>query len=138
MRNKFIDRATGNEYEWPINHKQEDEFGKRRNIEQTANTGNTGHVRQQGSKSPLSLKLQGTILTRDFLFAMRLWFELCEDQTIEFHDYTGQQYEVIITAFNPTRVRGQNHKDPVYAPNHYWTYSIEMDVVRVLTWEGWL
>lgn len=139
-RNQFIDpaavRAT---YNWQINHSEESDFGKSRNVEKGGNTGDVGFVRQQADDSPLILRFSGTILHRAQLVEMNAWFEMCKDQTIYFKDFAGDEYEVIITSFKPTRhPTVKNPKDYANAPLWYWKYELEMDVVTVRdgVWEG--
>lgn len=133
-RNKFVDPRTAFEYPWPINHDAEEQFGKTRNINHSANTENVGLVRQQGDMDPLTIRLTGTILERAQLLQFWAWFNLCETQTIRFQDFEDNIFEVIVSAFQPLRKRvSKNPRDPANAPTHVWTYSIEMDVISVVS-----
>lgn len=139
-RNVFVDPA-GNRaaYNWSINHSEEQEVSKSRSVEHGANTANTGFVRQQSDEQPIVLRFSGVILTEAQVVEMIQWWKLCDTQTIHLHDFAGDQYEVIITKFSPTRHRTIfNGRDPTNAPNWYWRYEIEMDVVRVIAgvWAG--
>jgi hypothetical protein len=146
-RNIFNDRSLPaapltdphpNPYPWPINHSDEDEVGRDRNITLEANTGNVGLVKQQGELTPLTFRYSGTILTRAQLSQMLFWFTKCETHSIDFTDFAGDSYEVLITSFKPTRHRTlRNPRDPG-APLWYWTYTIEMMVltVRAGAWLG--
>lgn len=152
MRNKFIEpasvrvpgsptvpplggwNAAGTTYDWTVNHDAEEQTGVSRAITHGANTANVGLVRHQGEKAPLTLRYTGTILTREQLVAMYSWFALCETQTIHFEDCEQNVYEVIITSFNPIRKRVvRNSRDLANAELHVWTYSIEMDVIQVIS-----
>ena len=139
-RNTFIDPAGARpDYDWAINHSEEGEFGKARNIEHGANTANTGFVRQQSDAGPLTISVTGTILAKAQVQEMIAWFNLCETQTIYFTDFAGDQYEVTITSFKPTRHRTiRNPRDFANAPYWFWRYEMTMDVVRVIdsVWEG--
>lgn len=131
-RDRFVNPANGGAYDWLVNHSDEGETGKTRNITRTANTGVVGLVKQQGDDGPYILKLSGTILHRSQLQQMWAWYALCRTQTIYFYDFDGQGFEVQITSFMPTRHRTlRNPRDPS-APLHYWTYNIEMEVYRFL------
>jgi hypothetical protein len=133
-RNIFINPVTSAQYPWEVNHDTEEQVGKTRNITHDANTANIGFVRQQAPSDPTTLRYTGTILTRSQLLQMWAWYTLCETQTIYFQDFEGVKYEVIITHFLPVRKRVQrNPRDPANAPDHVWTYSIEMDVIRVVS-----
>jgi hypothetical protein len=128
-RNTFTDPATGDHYDWQVNHDTEEAVSKARAITRTATTNNVGSVRQQGADGPLVLKFSGTILHRSQLREMWRWYELCRMQTIYFTDFDGQSYEVQISEFSPLRKRTlRNPRDP--SLNHYWTYTITMDVFR--------
>jgi len=139
-RNIFHDPAGNRpDYSWAINHSEEEEFGKSRNIEHGANTGGTGLVKQQSDDSPLVMQFTGTILTKAQVTEMIAWFQLCNSQTIHFTDYAGDKYEVIISIFKPTRHRTiRNPRDFANAPYWYWKYEISMEVIRVIdgVWEG--
>lgn len=139
-RNIFTDpKGTRSPYSWPFNHSEESEFGKSRNIEHGGNTGDVGFVRQQSDDSPLVLRFSGTILVKAQLTEMLAWFEICKRRTIHFKDFAGDEYEVIITKFVPTRrPTVRNPRDPTNAPTWYWHYEIDMDVVTVIsgTWSG--
>jgi hypothetical protein len=128
-RNRFFNPATNETYAWPVNHNEEEETAKARNITRTAPTSGYGLVRQQGDDGPFLLKLSGTILDRAQLVAMWRWYAICRAQTIRFIDFDDQSYEVQITDFAPRRVRKAiaPRRDPS-APTHYWTYTITMEV----------
>lgn len=127
------------DYEMSVNPSEEEEFGKRRNVEHGANTANTGFVRQQSDDGPLMLKHSGVILHSDQHATMIEWFALSKDQTIDVIDHVGDRYEVIWTSFLPKRKRTiRNPRDFANAPYHYWEYESEMEVITVKSgpWEG--
>jgi hypothetical protein len=132
VSNRFTDPATGAFYDWRINHDTEDEGGRERQITLSGNTSGLGLVRQQGEQTPLTLKYSGSILHLSQLQAFWHWFQLCQSQTIFFRDFYGDEYEVTITTFSPVRHRGENRND-ASIPHHYWTYTIEMQVLRVVS-----
>lgn len=131
VRNRFSDpAAVVSAYDWEINHNEEDGADKRRNLERTTTTDGVGFVRQQGAASPQTLRYKGTILKRNQLDKFNTYYNLCDTQTIYFRDFENQTFEVLITAFNPIRKRTSlNPRDPTI-PFHYWTYDIEMEVIR--------
>lgn len=131
-RNQFIDpRGVRPTYNWAINHSEEDNFGRSRNIEYTARTGE-GLVMQQGDEPPVLIRIRGTILTKAQVQEMIAWYTLCKEQTIYFKDFAGDEYEVLITSFQPTRQRNVgNLRDQANAPYWHWTYEMQMDVVTV-------
>ena len=134
MRDKFTDPATGNSYEFATGHAEEEAIGKARAISLSANTGNTGLVKQQGDTTPLVLKYKGTIRHKHQLEEFWKWYELCETQTIHFTDFAGEEYEVIITNFLPQRIPVvHNPADPVNAPLWLWKYEISLEVITVIS-----
>lgn len=139
-RNIFTDPASVRApYSWAINHSEEEEFGKERTITHGANTGGTGLIKQQSDDSPLVWQFSGTILSEAQVTEMIAWWQLTESQTIYFTDYAGDEYEVIITSFKPTRHRTiRNPRDFANAPLWYWKYEIKMEVIRVISgpWVG--
>lgn len=129
--NQFIDPAgVVPTYLWDVNHDEEEGFGKSRAIEHTANTGNTGLVRQQGSQEPMLLKLSGTILKLDQYNKFWLWWTLCDYRTFHYQDFTGFRAEVLITDFQPKKVRAaKNNRGGTDNPLHYWKYTMTMEVI---------
>lgn len=120
-------------YSWPVNPSEEEEFGRERNIEHGAPTSGVGFIRQQGADSPFVFRFGGTIFHESQLQAMWEWFKLSRTQTVYLHDHAGDSYEVIIKSFKPVRTRTiRNPRDFANAPYHYWKYTIEMEVVRVI------
>jgi hypothetical protein len=137
--NQFIDPRTSETYDWPINHHTEESMGKKRNIRHSAPTMLTGLNRQQGAPDPLILRWTGTILTRAQHQAFLAWYTKCDTQTIHVVDFHGNRFEVIITNYDPKRRSVlMNRHDPVNAPNVVWDYTIEMEVVTVVSgdWVG--
>lgn len=137
-RNKFINPKNAAEYSWHVNHSEEAEFGKRRNISHGAKTG-TGLVKQQADDSPLILQLKGVIFHEAQYKEMIAWWQLCESQTIYFKDFSGDEYEVIITEFLPVREKTiKNPRDFANAPLWFWRYDLTMEVVtiRAGNWAG--
>lgn len=134
VANRFQDPAgVVSNYDWPLNHSEEDQFGKQRSIEHSAPTATTGLIRQQGADSPMILSLSGTILRETHYQAMWEWWKLSETQTIYFHDFAGDSYEVIFTTFQPVRHRTiRNPQDFTNAPYHFWRYRMELEVVRFI------
>lgn len=133
MRDRFINPLNSEIYLWDIGHAEEEPTSKTRQITNSANTANTGLIPQQGDLQPTILKYTGTILKKSQLVEFWRWYELCEEQTIYFADYAGNEYEVMITDFGPKRQSTvRNPRDFVNAPLHYWTYSISMQVIRTI------
>lgn len=138
-RNRFTNPKNAATYDWQVNHSEEEEFGKRRSISHGALTGGTGLVRQQADDQPLVLQLKGVIFHKAQLEQMIDWFALCETQTIYFKDFSGDEYEVIITEFLPVREKTvKNPRDFANAPLWFWRYDIAMEVIaiRAGTWVG--
>jgi hypothetical protein len=79
------------------------------------------------------LDVRGTILKRVQLVEFLEWFELCRTQSIYFHDFAGDSYEVVITDFDPTRQRTvKNPQGTTINPGHYWNYVMKMEVLRFI------
>jgi hypothetical protein len=132
VRNRFTDRAPGGlgSYDWHVNHDEEEDGGKNREITLSANTSGLGLVRQQGAPDPFTFKLSGAILHQDQYTKFWRYFDACQSRTIFWRDFTGDEYEVVITSFTPRRIRGQNTADPTI-PHHFWRYTMELQVLRV-------
>lgn len=132
-RNRFENPENGAFYDWLVNHKDEESLGKRRNMERGAKTSGTGLIRQQTDQTPMVMRFSGTIFHQSQYDEMWEWYELCENQTIYFHDFSGDSYEVTITAFEPTRHHTvRNPRDFANAPYWFWRYTIEMEVLTFI------
>jgi hypothetical protein len=133
MRNRFTDALHSTDYyDWHVNHDTEEENGRDRQITHSARTDGMGLVRQQGFQEPFTFRYTGVILHLAQFEAMWHFYQLCESRTIHFRDFYGDTYEVLITTFNTQRVRGRNFNDPAI-PLHYYRYTIEMEVIQVLS-----
>lgn len=134
-RNRFTDPRTADFYDWDINHKEEEEFGKERQVTYGANTANTGLIKQQGDASPLKIQVRGTVLQKSQHDEFIAWWKLCGDpdpQTIYFKDFADEEYEVIITAYKPTRKGvAANPRGGTAAPLWYWEYTMTMEVITI-------
>jgi hypothetical protein len=137
--NQFVDPANRlAPFVWPINHNEEQAVNKSRQMSDGASTDNVGLIPQQGAPTPMVLQWKGSILTKAHLDAMLQWWELCETQTIYVQDFSSAIYEVLITDFDPQRVAVvRNPRDPANAPTWYWTYTLTMRVLQVLSGD-WL
>lgn len=134
VHNVFTNPANGDQFTWPVNHDTEDLGGRTRSISYGGNTLEVGLVRQQGDDLPLQFKYSGTLFTQAAIQRMFDFFNLGRTQTIYLTDFSGAQYEVLITDFTPVRKRVvRNVHDPVNAPTWIWTYSITMDVVTIIS-----
>lgn len=132
-RNAFINPATATVYEWPVNHLPEGDEGteKKRAIQETANTGNVGLVKQQSGDQGVTIKRSGTILTLPHEQAFWEWWELSSSQTIYFVEFDGTAYEVQIVGYNPKKIgSGGPSKN---GQKYFIKYTIEMVVFAFLT-----
>jgi hypothetical protein len=126
-REQFRDGAsTLATYSFDINHNEEQGSGQTRNITHTAPTSGVGFVRQQGDKTPDAFKLAGTILKQSQLDAMQSYYDACDNRTVFFTDANGTEYEVLITVFDVTRIRGENRRGNL---PYYWKYRLEMEKI---------
>lgn len=115
-------------YDFDINHREEQGTGLNRNVTRTAPTSGVGFVRQQGAGNPAIFRFSGTILKQAHYAAIRAYYDACESRTVFFKDYTGTEYEVLITGFDTTRVAvAKNPREPGLM--HIWKYTLEMEVV---------
>lgn len=125
-------------YEFQVNHDEEDDFGKERQISHGANTGQTGLVRQQADDDPMVIRIRGKILHQNQHDEMVAWFALSKLQTIYWEDFQGNRYEVMFTSFKPVRQRTtKNPRDFANAPYWYWTYELTLEVIRFLDDNPW-
>lgn len=140
QRCQLVDAAPGGlgAYVWEANYDTEDEFSRARSYQRTATTDGVGVVRQQGDDGPVILKVSGVALRRVQHEKFVAFFLAARDRTMHFIDFEGYDYEVFITAYNPTRVRtSRNPQDPSMM-FHYIKYSLQFEAVNVLSgpWAG--
>jgi hypothetical protein len=140
--NQFIDPVTGETWTWPINHNDETGTaakgggmgGLERNYTVSAPTSLGIAIRQQAANDPMSLSWKGTALTRAQHQKFLYWFNKCSAHTIILRDFSGDEFEVLITAYIPQRKPAAiNRNDMVNAP--YWVYDfqIDMDVISAIS-----
>jgi hypothetical protein len=137
--NRFTDPLTAGYYDWQVNHNEETVLGKTRNVTESAPTGLVGLIKQQSEESPLVLGLKGKILHKNQHDQFVGYWIICHDRSIYFRDFAGNEYEVMILDFLPTRkMCARNPADPIGAPLWTWDYEIKMDVLRVISgdWVG--
>lgn len=136
-RNLFTDPVTAFVYAWPTNHSTEEAVTKSRQMGDGAPTSNIGLVPQQGADSPVVLQWKGKMfLDAEVTEIMHFW-HLCNKQTILATDFTGSQYELIITDFSPQRVpcvRNPRCPDPANPNCFYtWSYTITLRIIRAFS-----
>lgn len=132
--NVFTDPAGAKTaYSWVLNHNEEQENSRRRNIESGAPTGTVGLIRQQTDEAPAVLDWRGTILEKAQLDEFLEWYALSREQTIYLTDFAGDWVEGQITGFDRTRVRCVwNARGAPINPHHYWRYSMQFTVYRFI------
>lgn len=139
-RCKLIDPSPGGlgTYDWQVNYNEEGEFGRARNLDVTTTTNGAVMIVQQGEDDPLKISVQGTILHANQHNEFVGYFKKSKLQSLIFQDFEGHQYEVMLESYKPKRLRTiRNPRDPSI-PLHYYTYSMDMLVLRVISgpWVG--
>lgn len=142
VANKFIDPAgVMATWSWPINHHDETgsagrgggQGGVGRNYTVSAPTSLGIIIRQQAAPSPMSLSWKGTALTRAQHQTFLAWFAVCKHHSIIVEDFSGDQFEVLITAYIPSRKPvAQNRNDMSNASTWVYDYQIDMDVITAV------
>ena len=102
-----------------------------------AQTDNIGLIPQQGSATPLILQWTGSFFDPAQLSAFLAWWQLCESQSVYLTDFSGDEYEVLITDFVPQRkiaMRNPRFPDLTWT----WDYTITFRVLRAISgpWVG--
>lgn len=134
VANRFTNPENGLFYDWQINHNEEDEVGFERHVDHSAVTSGTGGlVWQQGVDEPMVFTLRGTILEPIQHFQFTNFAKVSELHTIIWRDFTGEEYEVLLT-YKARRERvARNPRGGDLAPNHVWRYSMTLQVIQVLS-----
>jgi hypothetical protein len=129
MREQFRDGAgLLATYQFAVNHSEEQGRDFNRSIERTAVTTGPKFVLQQGESAAGVLSFTGTFFTQAQHDAIKAYYDACANRTVFFTDFTGTEYEVVVTRFNPVRHRTiRNPRD--LSLLHYWTYTLEMEVI---------
>lgn len=126
-------------YSWDVNYNTEDGFNARRELEVTPNTAGTGFIVQQGADQPMAISFSGKFTKPDQHRQFIAYYAKCKFQSIYFRDFETQLYEVMMTAYLPKRTRAaRNPRGGEQAKFHYYEYSMEMTVLRVISgdWVG--
>lgn len=125
MKNRFLNPATGDDYTWHINHRDQDT----RLESSYAWSSTTGGAPQPqfGGKKAEVWNLRGTILHKEQHTEFEAWLALSGDHTIHFRDCDGTSYEVSVIAYNPTRVAvARNPQDPANMPLYIYRYEMQL------------
>lgn len=139
-RVKLIDPSFGlvgnlGTYDWEVNYNSESEFGAQRNVDSFQNTSGTGFIIQQGDDQPIAISVSGKFFTKAQHQKFVAFYKRSQFQTMVFEDFEGAQYEVMITAYKPQRVRTQRNPRGNNEDNrlHYYEYTMEMLVLNVIS-----
>lgn len=141
VANQFIDPATGETWSWPINHNDETgtasksggQGGVERNVTVSAPTSGGPHIRQEAAPDPLSFSWKGTALTRAQHQEFLRWYEKCDHHTIILQDFSGDRFEIMISAYIPVRKAvAQNRNDMANAPLWVYDYQVDIDVIAAI------
>lgn len=136
--NVFTDPTDGSSYAWAFNHLTES-GGLAHNITVSAPTSLGILLRQQAADSALSFAWSGTALTRDQHRQFLAWYQKCKAHTIFLTDFAGDEFEVLITAYDPKRKavagnpRERNLAANVGAPLWVYEFTITMDIIRAIS-----
>jgi methyltransferase-like protein len=139
QRVKLIDPAPGGlgEYSFEINNEDE-EMGAKRNVDSFMNTSGQGWIIQQGQDDPPNIQISGKMLTKNQNQRLTQFYNRCAQHTMYYQDFEGQTYEVMITGYSPKRLRAsRNPRGGAVNPLHYYSYTLEMLVVTVISGD-WL
>lgn len=126
--NSIYDPATGVVYTWPVNHSTEDPLNFSRQYQAGART-TVGLSRQQEASDPARLRLQGTILEPTQKDALEALYLACDDGFLEFTDFAGDAYRVVIVAWD---VRPERAVNPVTGGLFIWRFTMELEIVSAL------
>lgn len=122
-----------NPYPWPVNHSEEDGYGRTRALTILQPTAAAWKpvkpIRQQGAGSPRVLQLRGSIFDEDQHRTFLRFLALCTTQTVHFTHCEGGKFEVLLTRYEPTRQRVV--KTP-RGGTRLWRYALEMEVIAQL------
>jgi hypothetical protein len=140
--NIFIDPLTNERWTWPINHSDETgtaaksggQGGLERNYTISAPTSQGIVIRQQAADDPISFSWKGTALTRAQHQSFLYWYAKCKHRSIILEDFSGDVFEVLITAYIPTRKAvAANRNDPTHAPTWVYDFQLDMDVLASIS-----
>lgn len=144
-RVKFIDVYTGpesiGEYQWQINHSEEEPTGATLNVDHTAPTSGVGFVRQIGDPEPYTRHVKGTILDRPQFQKFWTYFAICvglgpgPQRTIHWVDQLNARFEILFTSFVPQyhRAARNPHGTTDDEKLSYWTYDATFEVLNVIS-----
>lgn len=141
-RNELRDPGSpGHNYTWHVNHSEEEAFGRSRTITKDAPTAGVGTIRQQGADSPMEIRVTGTILDELQHFAFIYYLEASRQRSVIFEDFAGDEYEVIVTDYQPVRIRAARNPraNPATPQAHYirhYTLTMEVITFRGGAWLG--
>jgi hypothetical protein len=125
-------------YAWQVNYSEEDEFGIGRSLDSTKTTDGLHTVIQQGDDEAMVFRLSGTILHQAQYEKFIAYSAIGRSRSMWYTDFEGYIYEVMLSSFKARRSRTiRNPRDPSIRL-HYYTYTMELHVIRAITgpWVG--
>ncbi len=126
----ITDPTTATTFTWPINPSEEDPLSFSRQYQSGART-TVGLSREQSANDPPRWRMQGTILDPAQKLAMDALYDACDDTTLEYTDFLGDAYEVVITVWDVRPER--SIQNPVTRDLYVWRYTVEMEIVRAIS-----
>lgn len=128
---EFYDPVTATTYEWPVNYLQQEGPARVANVSFDSQASSLGVIATEGEVSPLVLQLQGTILHKEQHLTFLAYF--AKENTFRYTDEEGNEYEVTMDAYEPTKERVRwNPRDPLMR-SHKWTYRMRLRVIRIIS-----
>lgn len=129
----FVEPSTGVRSYWSSNYATQDSAQRHRAVATVEPTSAGWQqivpIRIQGEDQPRVLKFGGVAdATLDNLMLRMLGLSL--RQSVIFEDVTGETYEVLVVAYDPSRrgvIRTRNNA------NHVRSYTLELQVIRQIS-----
>lgn len=101
--------STGESYELEINPSEGGTPKRAKRFEFSEPVGESGAVIVfQGPDEMLQTDVSGAVLSRSHLLALRTWFE--KDSELTLTDDLGRVMTILLTSFEPSRVRSNNYR----------------------------
>lgn len=128
---QFHDPVGNTTYAWPVNYLSQEGPARVANVSFDSQANGLGVMATEGDISPLILSLSGTILHKAQHITFLTYFKM--ENTFRYTDEEGNEYEVTMDAYEPTKERVLWNPRDVNMRSHKWTYKMRLRVVRIIS-----
>lgn len=126
----FYNPATDFTYVWHVGYEGQEGPARISNTSYDAQASSLGLIATEGEPSPMELTLTGRIIHRVQYLRLLQFFQI--PNTFRYTDEEGNEFEVTMSAFEPTKRRVYWNPADANMRHHIWDYRMRLRVLRIM------